>query len=469
MKILIALPCGNIVRCRFDLLIPKDSMKYFPFPWRIAFCTSVLKKHGYDVRMIDGIAEELTRDEFVSRFRDIDPDLVVWETTAASFEHDIETMNELKKVKPNVLVAASGYFATPMYKKCLDAGYDYVVVGEADYSVLDLVRYLNGELKTFPKGVATRGQKLVPRPIIENLDELPWPERDDLPMEKYNDPKLSGFNVVLISSRGCIWGCSFCYVPAMYGKVNYRTRSPKDVVDEMEFLLNKYDINELYLDDDNFGVNKEHVAGICNEIIKRGLKFNWNCMCDAKISYETLSLMRDAGCSGITIGGESADDDVLKHMEGKPITRKDIEDFVENCKELGIRSHITWVLGMPYSTKESDMETVRFAIDLPSDSLQFTICTPQPGTKMYEWCEKNNYLTTTDWEDFLASDKCVIDQPGYSHEEVEEVHGLAGKLWYRKMLFRNPGMVGNHLHNLYRYYGLGGMVTVALKSIRRLI
>lgn len=194
----------------------------------------------------------------------------------------------------------------------------------------------------------------------------------------------------------------------------------------------------------------------------------WNCMADAKISKRLLRIMKDEGCTGITIGGESADDSVLKHV-AKGIRRKDIVEFVDNCKKLGIRTHVTWVLGLPHATKESDIETVKFAIDLPSDSLQFTICTPQLGTEFYEWCEKNNYFATTDQSKFLASDKCVIDRPDYSHEDVEEVHRLAGKMWYRKMLFRKPSTLLFHLYNIYKYQGLRGVVTISIKGLKDVI
>lgn len=469
MKILLANPPGPWLRCRWDINTSNLWMKYYPFPVRLAYATAILKKNGYEAYIIDATASEMCRKDFIKRFREIMPDLVIWETTASSFDYDIKTMKMLKKIKPNLLVAASGYHATPAYKECLKAGYDFVVVGECDYSILDLVRYLNKEIKRFPKGIATKGHKFVPRGLIQNLDELPWPERDSLPMKKYNDPKLNGFNVVIISSRGCPYACSFCTVDVYYGKRNYRIRNPKDVVDEMEYLWSKYKPDELYFDDDNFAVNEKHVRNICKEIIKRKLKISWNCMVDAKITFNLLKLMKKAGCSGVTIGAESADDNVLKHMNGKPITRKDIVNFVDYCRKLKLRSHMCWVLGMPYSTKESDLETIKFAINLPSDTLQFSICIPYYGTPMYNWCLKNGYFETTDWKRFTASDKCVVNLPGYNHNEVEDMLKLAIKLWHRKMLFKRPDVIVFHTYNLYKYQGLKGTFGVMMKSLKNLL
>jgi radical SAM superfamily enzyme YgiQ (UPF0313 family) len=352
----------------------------------------------------------------------------------------------------------------------LKVGYDFVVVGECDYSILDLVRYLNKDIKGFPKGIAAKDHKLVSRPLIENLDELPWPEREELPIEKYNDPKLNGFNVVLISSRGCPYGCTFCTVDVYYGRKNYRMRNNvKDIVNEMEYLWNKYKPNELYFDDDNFAVNEKHVNDICNEIIKRKLQINWNCMVDAKISFNLLKLMKRSGCTGVTIGAESADDNVLKHMEGKPITRKDIKNFVDYCRKLKMRSHVCWVLGMPYSTKESDLDTIKFAIDLPSDTLQFSICVPYYGTPMYKWCLEKGYFETKDWKYFTASDNCIVNLPGYNHKEVEEVLKLAIKMWHRKMLFKRPDVIFFHFYNIYNYQGFRDTAKIALKSLKKLI
>ena len=466
MKILLAISPSPYIRCRWDIRESGETMKYKPFPTRLAYATAILKKHGFDAHIIDGLADELTSKQFIKRFKKIDPDILIWETVASSFEEDLKTMKMLKKIKPKLIMGASGYHATAVPKECLDAGYDYVIVGECDYSILDLVRWLNREIKKFPKGVAAKNHKFTPRPLIQNINELPWPERDELPMNKYNDPKLHGFNVVMISSRGCPWGCNFCTCPTYYGRPNYRMRDPKLIVEEAEFLWNKYKPNELYFDDDNFAVNERHVSNICKEIIKRKLKISWNCMVDAKISFKLLKLMKKAGCTGVTIGAESADDKVLKEMEGKPITRKDIKDFVDYCRKLDLRSHVCWVLGMKGSSKESDLETVRFAINLPSDTLQFSICVPHPGTTLWNWCMKNGYLAIKHWKYIKGNDRCITDLPGYKHEEVEEVRKYAMKLWYKKMLFKRPDLIIFHLYNISKYHGLRSMINVSTKSLK---
>ncbi len=468
MKILLANPPGPWVRCRWDIKIRKATMKYRPYPVRLAYATAVLKKYGYNAHIIDATAEELSREEFIKRFKKIDPDILIWETVASSFNYDLETMKMLKEINPNLIMVATGYHATAAYKECLESGYDFVIVGECDYSIRDLVRYLNKDIKKFPRGVAAKGHKLIPRPLIQNLDELPWPEREELPIRKYNDPKLHGFNVVLISTRGCPYGCSFCTSPVYYGRPNYRMRDPKKVVDEMEYLWEKYKPDELYFDDDNFAVNEKHVMDICKEIIKRKLKFSWNCMIDALVSEKLLKIMKSAGCTGVTIGAESADPKVLKHL-GKPITREGIIKTVKLCKKYGLRSHVCWVLGLPYSTKESDMKTIKFALNLPSDTLQFSICTPYVGTKMYYWCLKNGYLAVKDWRNFTGNDKCVVDYPGYTHEEIENMHKYAVALWQRKMLFEKPNIILFHLYNVYKYQGLKGIFKVSSRGILKAI
>ena len=469
MKILLANPPGDTLRCRWDIKNKKFSMKYFPFPVRLAYATAVLKKHGYDAHIIDSTAEELSRQQFIKRFKEIHPDLLIWETTATSFYYDVKIMKALKKINPKLMVAASGYHATPTYKECLKAGYDFVIVGECDYSILDLVRYLNKEIKSFPKGVAAKGHNFVPRGLIQNLDELPWPEREELPMDKYNDPKLEGFNVVMVSSRGCPWGCDFCTVDVYYRQKNYRMRNSKDVVDEMGYLWKKYNPDELYFDDDNFTINEKHVSDICNELIKRNLKIKWNCMADAKVSDKLLVLMKKAGCTGITIGAESADDNVLKHMNGKPITRNDIRKFAYACKKLRLRTHLCWVLGMPYSTKESDLDTIKFALEIPFDTLQFSICIPFPGTAMYDKCLKSGYLLDNGWKNIRGNDNCIVDYPGYSHKDIEEMLKYAVRLWHKKILFRKPDIVLFRLYNLYKYQGIKGMIAVSVKRLREMV
>jgi len=142
MKILLANPPGPWLRCRWDIELPKGAANYYPFPVRLAYATAVLKKNEFDAYIIDATAEELSRKQFIKRFRKIMPDILIWETTASSFEYDLKTMEMLKKINPKLIIAASGYHATPTYKECLKAGYDFVIVGECEYSILKEILYL---------------------------------------------------------------------------------------------------------------------------------------------------------------------------------------------------------------------------------------------------------------------------------------------------------------------------------------
>jgi len=187
------------------------------------------------------------------------------------------------------------------------------------------------------------------------------------------------------------------------------------------------------------------------------------------VSDSLLVLMKKSGCTGITIGAESADDNVLKHMKGKPITRQDIKKFAYACKRLKLRTHLCWVLGMPYSTKESDMETIKFALEIPFDTLQFSICIPFPGTEMYDWCLENGYLIKNGWKNIKGNDRSIVNYPRYSSKEIKDMQDYALRLWHKKMLFNRPDIVFFRLYNLYKYQGIKGMITVSLKNLRELI
>jgi anaerobic magnesium-protoporphyrin IX monomethyl ester cyclase len=463
IKVLIANSPSPYIRCRWDIKYEKTAMQYLPFPTRLAYATAVLKREGFDAHIIDGLAEEISRQDFVQRVKEMKPDLLVWETTASSFDYDLKTLEMVRKAVPKIKVSASGYHASATSDHCLKSGYDFVVVGECDYSILDLARYLSGELKGFPKGVVAKNHKLIRRPLIKNIDELPWPEREELPIRKYNDPKLYGFNVVLISTRGCPWGCAFCTNPVYYGGPNFRMRSSKDVVNEMEYIWKQYAPDEIYFDDDNFAVNEKHVADICREILKRKMKIRWNCMCDARISGNLMKLMKKSGCSGITIGAESADPKVIRNL-GKPITREDIKRFVDDCNKYKLKSHLCWVLGLRDSTKDSDMETIKFALSLKCFSMQFAICMPFPGTKMFDWCNTNDYLISN-WKEIKGNDRCIINYPNYSNKEIEENVLRGKKMWHKKMLAR-PDLMYYHFFNIYRYQGVHGIFSVIKKTLK---
>jgi 16S rRNA G966 N2-methylase RsmD len=282
------------------------------------------------------------------------------------------------------------------------------------------------------------------RPLLD-FKRLPWPERDDLPATKYHDFTVYSPNIQMLASFGCPIGCTFCMkIHVIYNSRVYRKRDPKDVVDEMEHVKEKYGANQVYFDDESFVVSKKYVLAICSEIKKRNLKLPFTIMGDTMFTNEDMiKELASAGCIGMKFGVESSDPKVLKNIN-KPIILGKTKKVVEWCKKYGIISHATYCFGLPGQTVETMRRTLDFAVNLPSDNAQFSIAVPYPGTPFYDYLEKNNYLISKKWEDYDGSRKCVYSYPQLSAEQIEEFYQYACNVYKKVAAKRKIKLAFSH-------------------------
>jgi radical SAM superfamily enzyme YgiQ (UPF0313 family) len=215
----------------------------------------------------------------------------------------------------------------------------------------------------------------------------------------------------------------------------YRTRSAKNIADEMEYLQERYKFNEIYFDDDNMVSRKSHIDGICKEIIKRGLKIKWLCMGDGLVDDETLELLAKAGCVTYKFGLEHLDEEVLRAIP-KPLERGRLMGIIKKCKSLGIRSYVNLIVGLPKSTPEKDLKMLQDVIDASPDLIQIAIATPYPGTVFYRKAKENGWLISEDPRCFDATGRSAVSYPDYPANRIEEMFHLGWKLWYRHVLLK---------------------------------
>lgn len=467
MRILFANPPGNFARAGSRWPHKVDSgLGYVPFPFWLAYATSYLKSNGFDVDLKDCVALEWSQNQFKEYIEEYKPDLLVMETSAPSYKSDIETLKVIGNDKlPTVAV---GYHATALPHLHLKDGFNYCVRGEFEFPLLKLAEYLDGSEKHLPEtGIATRDNpNVLNGSVIKDLDLIPFPARDMLPMEKYVDVFAFGRSIQVITSRGCPFQCIFCCESLLPGKPGVRFRSAENVCDEIEELIAKYSPDEIYFDDSSFTVNREHVLGICSEVQKRKLYIPWSCMADAKVDGEMLKSMAEAGCRAIKFGVESVDPDVLANIP-KHVNLEDVKRTVTECKKVGIKSHATFMFGLPGETREKAQKTTDFALSLGTDTAQFSIATPYPGTRFYEMAQKNNWLVSKDWEDFGSS--AIIGYPDYSEKEILQMHRLAVVKWQRHIAFAKPATVWHYVRTAYRRGGILGVAATILEGIRQLL
>ena len=400
----------------------------YHFPIYQAYAAALFRENRMDVGVIDCSVDALDTEDYLGAIERARGDLIVIEVAAASFKTDIDVIRNVKERfgKPVVLVGPHcTYFHEDIIKQY--DFIDYIARGEFEYTLLELAQSLSGGAALDGVlGITRREDGRVkvnpPRPFQEDLDGLPFPARDLYDWKRYHEPHYLALPwITIISSRGCPFRCIFCLWPqTMYGR-RYRKRSARNVADEIEFCVSRYGPGEFFFDDDTFALDKNHVIGICDQIMARGLDILWSCMGRVDtVDRELLEAMYRAGCRKIKFGVETGSPAIMQTIK-KGIDIGLVEEKFVMAKECGLEVHGTFMIGLPGETRETIYQTIELARRLPNDSLQFSIATPFPGTEFYRQCEENGWLVTSDWSNFDGNFGAVMSYPQLSKNEMEEM------------------------------------------------
>jgi len=402
----------------------------------IGYMAAVLEKNGYDVDVLDASALELTYDEIGEEILKRNPDIVSISALTPTIGVALDSADKIKQVKPDTIVVLGGYHPTFEYESVLEEpSVDVVVRGEGEYTFLDLVRTVeNGGDLADVQGLAFHDENnfslvVTPdRPIIEDLDELPFPAFHLFPMEKYRILNITTNVATIITTRGCPMQCSFCSSAALHGH-HLRRRSPENVCDEIEVRLNEQNIDTIAFMDDTFTLNKKFVRDFCAEIKRRNLKFWWGCTSRVDtLDEELLQLMKDSGCITIFIGVESADQQMLEKMN-KNITVSKTEKAFKLARKVGIRTIASCVIGMPEDTKKSMKQTIDFVKSLNPNYALYSLATPYPGTRFYNETFKKNLIQIKDWSKYTLIDP-VLETIDCSSKELRSIQKKAFLKFY---------------------------------------
>lgn len=412
---------------------------YVPFPHFLASAAAVLEADKEDVLLVDGVAEGISIDDFVKRIKDYMPDIVLLEVSTPSIEYDLKIAERIKSTCNNLKIAFCGLHA-PMYSKDFLAenqAVDFVLFGEYEYTLRELIdTYKNGKAYENVKGLilrGTNGELIINErmPLIEDLDRLPFYAYHFLPMNNYRDMPcgLPSPSVQMWTSRGCPYKCSFCAWPQIiYGGHRYRVRSVNRILDELEFLIKKYGFKSFYFDDDTVNICKKRMLELCREIKKR-INLPWAIMARADtMDRELLTAFKEAGLYSLKYGVESGDQKLVNDS-GKKLDLEKVREIVAITKELGIKVHLTFAFGLPGETKKTIKKTTNFALKLDPESIQFSIVTPFPGSRLYEMAEKKGWLVSKDWSKFNGSSSSVVRTANLTARDMEEAIKSAYERW----------------------------------------
>ncbi|MEK9155713.1 MAG: radical SAM protein [Patescibacteria group bacterium] len=475
------------------------------YPMVPSYAASLLQDQGYEVMWDDGIAEELTQEEWLERIKRFKPDLIMLETKAPVVKRhwkviDVLKEESLKTEDWNLKIVLVGDHVTALPRESMEnSKVDYIATGgDYDFLLLNIANHLNhGEslepgiwyrsgksqipnpksqissktqsLNTKYQSLATNYQNTGHFELNHDLDELPLIDRDLTKWHLYaykngNYKRTPG--TYTYAARDCWWGkCGFCSWTTLYPGKDYRKHSVKRVLDEIGTLIEKYHIKEIMDDSGSFPIGS-WLKEFCEGMIERGYNKKIKIDCNMRLkalNQEEYNLMGKAGFRFILYGLESANQKTLDRIN-KNLKVAEIEKGVRMAKKGGLEPHITTMMGYPWESKRDAERTIELSKKLFDkgyvDTLQATIVIPYPGTPLFAECKKNGWLLTEDWEDY--DQRMAVMKSPLTEEDIKELtQGLyksfiTPKFILRKILgvrnlsdvkflFRAAGKVLGHL------------------------
>lgn len=358
----------------------------------LGYMCAALKKTGIDVMIRDYMGERKNKKDFLSDLKTFKPDLIVCSITTATILSDLDTFRLAKAVNPDIVTVAKG-----AYFYCTDFNtenygifqpMDYALAGESETIIDKLVLALNrAQDISSLKGVVWRGENSYvsngPADFVENLDSISFPERAAMNNNLYTSPDTGEPMATIQTDRGCPFECTYCLSPVISGKM-IRYRSTENILEEIEECINKYNIRNFFFKSDTFTANSQHVRRLCNRIIEKKLDIRWVANSRVKpIDYETLSLMKEAGCWLVGFGIESGNEETLMRIK-KGITIEGIINAVQLTKKAGLQIYGFFMFGFPWETDKHVLDTIKFAKRLALDYYEFHLAIFYPGTPLYQ-------------------------------------------------------------------------------------
>ncbi len=460
-------------------------------PIEIAYVAAVLESE-HEVHVLDAAGEGwrnvedidatrcrvgLKNEEIARRIKYWSPDLVGINVPFSGWSRmAFEVASLVKDIDKDIITVLDGVHPSARPVNCLEnTNVDYVIIGEAEKTWMELSSLIEKgvSLQALKSvcgiGFKSGSQKILtePRPLIKNLDSLPFPARHLLPMEIYfeavkRNPLRGEVNkpwTVLITSRGCPYSCIFCTTHLVRGRV-WRGRSPQNVVEELEFLVDRYRIKQVDVHDDNMTLDRNRVAEICDLIGEKGLDIEWflpNGVRADTLDEDLLRRMRKSGCRRIYVAPESGVQKVVDGIIKKNLDLKKVEEVVILCRKMGIKVACFFVIGLIGETKQDIEATIKFAYrlrQLGADKFYFSYAMPLYGTELYKQAVDGGFLKEGFSDDALSAVQPLIETNEFTIEDLrrlcERAYAVNPVFTFEKFkrAVRNPRVILNALNSV---------------------
>ncbi|MDP2946945.1 MAG: radical SAM protein [Nanoarchaeota archaeon] len=416
-------------------------------PLGLAYVAAGLEKAGFRVEILDANAEFLTIKEAANKIIQSPAKFIGFTSVTATFPLVCKLSSLVKSRDRQRFILVGGPHVSFMAEEALEecSAIDVVVRGEGELTACELISNLikKGSISDV-KGITFRANNLIisnqDREPIQDIDSLSFPTRHLLPLSLYSPSSLGnlGFRgeryASVITARGCPNRCVFCSSSSFWRIV--RTRSPENVVSELEFLVNKYKVGQVDFLDDTLILSKERMEKICNLIIEKNLKIKWSCYARVNnITPELVKLMKKSGCKFIQFGVESGNQRILDGVQ-KNITLEQIRKATKIVKDAGLKLMCDFMIGLPEDTEETVNQTIKFAKELSPNFAFFSITTPFPGTILYEELLKRDWLKPGYiWQNIQLHERTDFSTPTLSSENLGKLYFKAHRRFYYRFGF----------------------------------
>jgi len=386
----------------------------------VAYLAGAAREAGFPVTVVDAHALDSSHDALVEAVVGSAPSLVGLTSTTFNWPVVAEVAHRLRVALPRALIVVGGPQLSVYPEECMaEPAVDVAVVGEGEETLVELLgRVAAGEaVAGLPGTLARAGAGLVrgpERPPVADLDALPLPALDLLPISSYRSLTLPGPFVSMVASRGCPFHCRHCSQTFVGGC--HREHGVERVVEEVRRAVEVFGAREIVFFDETFTLHRERVIEICCQLLQLPFTPRWNVRTRAdRLDDELLEAMAGAGCASVHVGIEAGSERVRELMR-KPLDLDRAARALTTARRLGMETRGYFMLGYPGETRSEVEETIRVSLDLPLDWASYTITLALPATDLYREALASGRLATDYWRDYSLGR--VTGPPGYASTEL---------------------------------------------------
>jgi len=414
------------------LISPYEKISRYPY-LGLAHLAGVLSEKNIKCEIIDCAALKFTTNDVVQYAQEKKPLIIGISMMSMMLRQCFQLVKALQSGYPEGIIVAGGAHvnADPYILSKMNVQYGFRGESEIVFSEL-CEKILGDQIPVGIPGLITNNNgkvEIQPPTLIPDLDVLPMPAYDLLPLDNYYSPNTNARLISMISSRGCPYNCTYC---SKLQKTKFRSISVQKTIAQIEYLLNRFQIGWIEFVDEIFTLDRKRIITLCEGIINNKLQFRWGAGTRAdRIDEDLVQLMHQAGCQKLAFGVESGSESV-RFNGNKKITNEQYFHAIDICKKNGIKTMGDYIFGHPNETKTDMQKTIRFALKLPTDIAYFHKMIPLPNSELFDKAVNKKIIAKDIWTTFMLDESSypIFYPDSVSQQEMDKMYKVAWMRYY---------------------------------------